>query len=74
MFIGRRPDGTIYGAWTSKQPNDEFHTGIEELSDNHPDVIAFINRPLPVVIDPLDDLRTALRSDSTLLDKIKALK
>ena len=74
MFIGRRPDGTIYGSWTCKQPQDTDHPGMEELPDNHPEVIAFINRPRPIVIDPLNDLRTALESDSTLLDKIKALK
>ena len=47
MFIGRRLDGTIYGAWTCKQPDDADHLGVEELSDNHPEVIAFINRPIP---------------------------
>jgi len=42
MFVGRRPDGTIYGTWTVRQPDDEFHQGQEELPDDHPDVIEFM--------------------------------
>lgn len=42
MFIGRRPDGTIYGCWSSRQPNDEDHSGIEEVADDHPDLVAFL--------------------------------
>jgi len=47
MFVGRRPDGSIYGTWTSRQPDDADHPGMEELPDNHPDVVAFVNRPQP---------------------------
>lgn len=42
MFIGRRQDGTIYGSWTCKQPDDADHPCMEELPDDHPDVIAFL--------------------------------
>lgn len=42
MFIGRRQDGTIYGCWTSPQPNDADHSGIEEVKDDHPDLVAFL--------------------------------
>ena len=42
MYIGRRTDGTIYGTWTCKQPDDEFHQGMEELPDDHLDVIKFL--------------------------------
>ena len=48
MFVGRNASGSIYGTWTVEQPDDEFHPGMEELPDNHPDVVAFINRPRPV--------------------------
>jgi hypothetical protein len=41
MFIGRNPDGTIYGVWTSRQPADKDHPGLEEVPDDHPDVLAF---------------------------------
>ena len=41
MFIGRKNDGTIYGAWASRQPDDADHPGMEEVPDNHPDVVAF---------------------------------
>ena len=46
MFIGRRPDGSIYGTWMCRQPDDEYHLGMEELPDDHPDVVAFVNRPM----------------------------
>ena len=74
MFIGRRPDTSIYGTWTSRQPDDADHPGMEELPDDHPDVLAFVNRPTPVITDPVDELRTALITDPLLLDRIKALK
>lgn len=48
MFIGRRSDGSIYGAWTTKQANDEFHPGMEELADDHPDVADFMTRSVAV--------------------------
>jgi hypothetical protein len=53
MFIGRREDGSIYGAWTCKQADDDEHSRIEELPDDHPEVIAFLNRPIPKA--PLTD-------------------
>ena len=47
-FIGRNLDGTIYGYWTIKQANDEDHPRLEELPDNHPDVVAFLApKPIP---------------------------
>ena len=45
MFIGRRLDGSVYGMWTSPQPDDADHPNIEEVQDDHPDVVAFVNRP-----------------------------
>lgn len=47
MFVGRRPDGSIYGTWACRQPNDADHSNVEELPDDHPDVVAFMNRPQP---------------------------
>lgn len=41
MFIGRRPDGSIYGYWTVRQADDADHPGQEEVADSHPDLIAF---------------------------------
>ena len=72
MFIGRK-NGVIYGAWSIPQPNDADHAGIVELPDNHPDVVAFL-APKPVIPDPVDELRQALKTDPLLLDKIKALR
>ena len=44
MFIGRRADGTIYGVWSTKQPDDFNHQNIEEVPDDHPDLVAFLER------------------------------
>ena len=41
MFIGRKPDGSIYGTWTSPQTADAYHIGLEEVPDNHPDIVEF---------------------------------
>lgn len=46
MFIGRREDGTIYGTWTVKQADDADHPRQEEVPDDHPEVVAFLTRPL----------------------------
>lgn len=71
MFVGRRTDGTIYGTWTCRQPDDADHPNIEELPDDHPDVVAFANRPmvdrnaiLAAAIDEsrdLTELKTAIK-------------
>lgn len=68
MWIGRRPDNTIYGVWASKQVDDEFHTGMEEVSDDHPDLVAFRNRPRPVFIDPRDTKLAELEARLTALE------
>jgi len=60
MFVGRRPDGSIYGTWTSRQPDDADHPGMEELPDNHPDVVAFVNRPQPVAVDKVAALEARI--------------
>lgn len=41
MFIGRRPDGSIYGTWTSRQADDAAHPGQEEVADDLPELVAF---------------------------------
>ena len=56
MFIGRRPDGTIYGAWTMRQPDDADHPGVEEVVNDHPDLVAFRDRPQPVAKDIVDQI------------------
>ena len=60
MFVGRNSDGSIYGAWTCPQPDDADHPGIEVLPDNHPDVVAFVNRPLPITVDKVAALETRI--------------
>ena len=56
MFIGRKSDGTIYGAWTCQQPQDADHTGMEEVPDDHPEVLAFIIRPMLRAKDIVDQI------------------
>jgi hypothetical protein len=75
MFIGRRPDGTIYGCWTTRQPDDEFHPGQEEVADDHPDLVEFIERPRQRP-ETLADLKAALIAKGTIeqedIDAVKA--
>ena len=48
MFVGRRPDGSVYGTWTCRQPDDADHPNVEELPDDHPEVLAFREQhPVP---------------------------
>lgn len=43
-FVGRRADGSVYGVWSSRQPQDADHPNIEEVPDDHQDVVVFLNR------------------------------
>ncbi len=72
MIIGRNLNGTIYGAWTSEQPNDADHPRMEEVADDHPDVVEFFS-PKAVAADPINDLRIAMKADPLLLNKLRAL-
>lgn len=57
MFVGRRPNGTIYGTWTVRQWKDQ-----EELPDDHQEVVAFVNRPAPAPSKSIEDRVTALEA------------
>ena len=57
MLIGRRPDGTIYGAFATQQKPDDFHPGLEEVEDTHPEYVAFKNRRVGRVhFDPVAEI------------------
>lgn len=71
MFIGRRLDGTIYGSWTSPQPNDEFHPRIEEVPDDHIEYVAFRDRPAPVRIDPINALVAEINDLKLRIDRVE---
>ena len=70
MYVGRK-NGEIYGTWTCRQPEDADHSNIEEVPDDHPDVVAFKNRSMPnrtailaAAIDAasnLQELKTAVK-------------
>jgi hypothetical protein len=58
MFVSRRDDGSIYGAWTVRQ-----FLGQEELADGAPELVVFMTpRPMPDLseIDNLDKVLKAL--------------
>ncbi len=59
MFIARKQDGTIYGAWSCRQWEAQ-----EELAEDHPDLVAFL-APRP----PLDesDLDNIAKRDKAIL-------
>lgn len=57
MFIGRRPDGSIYGAWTVRQ-----FQGQEELEDNDPALVAFLAPKPPLDVSDINNLDKALKS------------
>ena len=63
MFVGRNPDGTIYGLWTVRQ-----FFGQEELQDSDPEVLAFIapKPPSPRLVTDESE-RVACKGDATLL-------
>lgn len=53
MFIGRKPSGEIYGAWTQAQPQDADHRGLEEVPEDHPDLVAFLGpKPKALQVAP----------------------
>ena len=59
MWVGRK-NGEIYGTWTCRQPDDADHPSMEELPDDHPDVVAFVNRPQPVAVDKVAALEARI--------------
>lgn len=58
MFIGRRLDGSFYGCWRVRQPDDADHPRQEEVSDDDPEVLAFLH---PVLTE---DEKAALAVDA----------
>ena len=60
MWVRRLPSGQIYGTWTCRQPNDADHLNIEELPDDHPEVVAYVNRPLPTRVDKVAALEARI--------------
>jgi hypothetical protein len=68
MFIGRRADGTIYGCWTVRQPDDQHHPLQEEVADDHPDVVAFLAPRPPNPRSVSDEAeRESCKGDATLV-------
>lgn len=62
MWIGRRLDGSIYGAWTTKQTQDADHPGIEEVEDAHPDLVAFRAPKPPIDFSDLNHIEKGIRA------------
>lgn len=68
MFTGRLKDGTIYGVWSVAQPDDADHPNITEVKDDDPDVLAFLNRPLPVSERTIDLADVQIKLDRAIVD------
>lgn len=67
MFIGRNPDGTIYGLWAVRQ-----WEGQEELPDDHPEVLA---GPVPTSAQTAEIARRqAIRDDALRIDLLNRLR
>ena len=62
MFIGRRLDNSIYGCWTSRQPDDADHPRQEEVADDHPDLLAFLAPRAPIDFSNVDNVEKALKA------------
>jgi hypothetical protein len=73
MYIGRRPDGTIYGSWTCRQANDDDHLGIEEVVDDHPDLLAFTMSMRPVEGKSIDERLRVLETQMQTIESIKVV-
>jgi hypothetical protein len=75
MFVGKRPDGSIYGCWTCPQPNDVDHPGIIEVPDNDSTLVAFQTSVQTIPIDKIADLQTqinALKSQMVTVGTVTA--
>ena len=71
MFIGRREDGTIYGAFSQSQKNDEYHPRIEEVPEDHPDLVAFRTRDKNIVPVDMNKELFDLKARILELEKVK---
>ncbi len=61
MFVHRNEQGQIDEAFTCRQKRD-----LEELPDDHEEVIAFIDRPMPQPEDKVEKLRAELEAKGVL--------
>jgi hypothetical protein len=61
-FIGRRLDNSIYGVWSVPQPNDADHPRVEEVAEDHPDLVAFRTPKPPIDFSNVDNVERGLRA------------
>lgn len=81
MFVQRKPDGSVAGIYRQPQmqPNG-IDLAPEELPDDHPDIVAFIDRPERAAANakkPLteEDIKALIRtevSDATATLRVSA--
>jgi hypothetical protein len=57
LFIGRRADNSIYGAWSVRQ-----WPGQEELAADNPELVAFLAPKPPLDISDINNLDKTLRA------------
>jgi hypothetical protein len=58
MFIGRRADNSIYGAWSVRQWPEQ-----EELADDNPELVAFL-APKPPLTFPEPEKSTPFSNEN----------
>lgn len=73
MFIGRKLNNSIYGAWTSRQPDDADHPRQEEVADDHPDLLAFLAPPPPRDYSDSDNLDKKLKALALCVAQVGSL-
>lgn len=72
MFIGRRADGSIYGAWSVPQPDDADHPGQEEVADDLPELVAFQRAQTARLLGQSGVAALAARQRSAALEELDA--
>ncbi len=68
MWIGRRVDNSIYGAWTVRQADDADHPRQEEVADDDPELLVFLTPPPPIDLSDIDNLQKTLKAVGLLFN------
>jgi len=69
VFVARNGHGQIYGIWTVRQ-----FQGQEELSNNHPEVVAFLNPPPKTAEQHEQDALSALNGGGAPINMLRLMK
>jgi hypothetical protein len=73
MFIGRRLDNSIYGAWSTRQHDDADHPRMEEVPDTHPDLVAFLTPKPSIDFSDVNNIEKGLKALALCVAQIGGL-